>query len=281
VSLVVPTFLQLPQRSQTRYGLDGQIASERFFEHRFGGPIRNARSLGWSLQLDREVVRDLFLRGGYQQRRTTGNFLIEPELGVDLPAADLTQNYLTLNNDGRDAYREWQFTARYRLGQSGHITGSYVHSSAVGDLNDLGSIYGPTPSALIRSNERAPLTFDVPNRLLLWTEFPIPWGLRAVPVFEVRSGFPYSNVDENRDFVGARNRAGRFPIYKSLDIQLTKNVTIKWEGKERRFRAGLRLFNVLNTFNPVDVQNNLASPFYGTFYRGVKRKIRAVFELGY
>ena len=281
VSLVVPTFLQLPQRSETRYGLDGQIDSQRFFEHRFGGPIRNAKSLGWSLQLDREVVRDLFLRGGYQQRRTTGNFLIEPGLGADVAPVDPARDYLTLNNDGRDTYREWQFTARYRLGQTGHVTGSYVHSSAVGDLNDLGSIYGPTPTALIRSNERAPVTFDVPNRLLLWTEFPIPWGLRAVPVFEVRSGFPYSNIDENRDFVGARNRAGRFPVYKSLDIQLTKNITIKWKGKDRRFRAGLRLFNVLNTFNPVDIQNNLASPFYGTFYRGVKRKIRAVFELGY
>ena len=281
VSLVVPTFLQLPQRTETRYGLDGQVTSERFFDHRFGGPILNAQSLGWSLQLDREVIRDLFLRAGYQQRRTTNNFLIEPETEIGLSPAALGQNYLTLNNNGRDTYREWQFTARYRLGGSGHLTASYVHSSAVGDLNDLGSIYGPTPSMLIRANERAPLKFDVPNRFLFWTEFPIRWGFRAVPVFELRDGFPYSNVDESRDFVGARNRAGRFPLYKSLDIQLTKLVEIKWRGKNRRFRAGLRLFNLLNTFNPQDIQNNLASPFYGVFYRGVKRKIRAVFELGY
>ena len=281
VSLIVPTFLQLPQRTETLYGLDGSVTSERFFDHRFGGPILNAQSLGWSLQLDREVIRDLFLRAGYQQRRTTNNFLIEPETEIGLSAAALGQDYLTLNNSGRDTYREWQFTARYRLGGSGHLTASYVHSSAVGDLNDLGTIYGPTPSALIRSNERAPLTFDVPNRFLFWTEFPVPWGLRAVPVFELRNGFPYSNIDENRDFVGARNRAGRFPLYKSLDIQLTKLVEIKWRGKNRRFRAGLRLFNLLNTFNPQDIQNNLASPFYGVFYRGVKRKIRAVFELGY
>ena len=101
VSLIVPTFLQLPQRSETRYGPQGQITSERFFEHRFGGPIRNARSLGWSLQLDREVMPDLFLRGGYQQRRTTDNFLIEPETEAGLSPAALNQNYLTLNNNGR------------------------------------------------------------------------------------------------------------------------------------------------------------------------------------
>ena len=281
VSLIVPTFLQLPQRTETRYGPEGQITSERFFDHRFGGPIRNARSLGWSLQLDREVIPDLFLRGGYQQRSTTDNFLIEPETQAGLLPAALNQNYLTLSNRGRDTYREWQFTARYRLLGSGHITASYVRSSAVGDLNDLGSIYGPTPSALIRANERAPLIFDVPNRFLVWTEFPVPWGLRAVPVFELRDGFPYSNIDENRDFVGARNRAGRFPLYKSLDIQVTKLIEVKLRGKNRRFRAGLRLFNLLNTFNPQDIQSNLASPFHGVFYRGVKRKIRAVFELGF
>ena len=46
-------------------------------------------------------------------------------------------------------------------------------------------------------------------------------------------------------------------------------------------RAGIRFFNLLNTFNPQDLQNNLASPYHGVFYRGVKRKIRAVFEIGY
>ena len=281
VSLIVPTFLQLPQRFETRYGPEGQITSERFFEHRFRGPIRNARSLGWSLQLDREVMPDLFLRGGYQQRQTTDNFLLDPDAEARPSPAAPNRNYLTLSNKGRDTYREWQFTARYRLRGSGHLTASYVRSSSIGDLNDLGSIYGPTPSVLIRANERAPLTFDVPNRFLVWTEFPVPWGLRAVPVFELRDGFPYSNIDENRDFVGARNRAGRFPLYKSLDIQVTKLIEVKWRGKNRRFRAGLRLFNLLNTSNPQDIQNNLASPLYGVFYRGVKRKIRAVFELGY
>ena len=108
----------------------------------------------------------------------------------------------------------------------------------------------------------------------------MPWGFTAIPVWELRSGFPYSNVDEQRNFVGARNRAGRFPVFNSVDFQITKIVALKFRGKQRRFRVGLRLFNLLNNFNPQDVQENLASPYYGTFYRGVKRKIRAVFELG-
>ena len=170
---------------------------------------------------------------------------------------------------------------RYRLSGTGHITVSYVNSSSYGDLNDLGSIYGPTPSSLIQPNERAPLRFDVPHRMLTWTEFNLPWGFKTIPVWDIRTGFPYSRTNEYRDFVGARNRAGRFPLFNALDLQVTKMVNIQFKGKNRRIRAGFRLFNLLNNFNPQDVQENMASAYHGVFYRGVKRKIRAVFEIEY
>ncbi len=283
ISLLVPTFLQLPQRTETFYDFNGGVRSVRQFTPRIAGNILNARSLGWNFQLDHELVSNLFLRVGYQQRRTRRNFLVNPDGSVALSTlhSPLSTNFLTLSNAGRDLYREYQFTLRYRLAGAGHFTTSYVRSSSVGDLNDLGSVYGPTPAALIRPNERAPLQFDVPHRLMTWTEFGLPGGLRAIPVWEIRSGFPYSDTDENRDFVGPRNRAGRFPIYNSIDLQITKNLALNFKGKERRFRTGLRLFNILNTFNPQDMQANLASAHYGTFYRGIRRKIRAIFEIGY
>ena len=278
ISLLVPTFAQLPLRIETRFDPTGAVAWERRLESRFDGPLRNARSLGWNLQLDRELINNLFLRTGVQYRRTDSNFLIDP---VYARTSDSALDELVMSNRGRDYYREFQVSLRYRLRGTGHITASYVRSSSSGDLNDLGSIYGPTPSALILPNERAPLRFDVPHRMLTWTEFNLPWGLKTIPVWEVRSGFPHSKVNEYRDFVGPRNRAGRFPIFNALDLQVTKKVNIRFKGKDRRFRAGIRLFNLLNTFNPQDVQQNLASPYYGVFYRGVKRKIRAVFEIGY
>ena len=194
---------------------------------------------------------------------------------------DEDEPVLTMNNEGADLYREFQLSVRYRLSGTGHITVSYVNSSSYGDLNDLGSIYGPTPSSLILPNERAPLRFDVPHRMLTWTEFNLPWGFKTIPVWDIRSGFPYSETNEYRDFVGPRNRAGRFPIFNALDLQVTKMVDIPFKGKNRRIRAGIRLFNLLNNFNPQDVQGNLASDYHGVFYRGVKRKIRAVFEIEY
>lgn len=277
ISLLVPTFGQMPVRIETGFAPDGQIDWERRLEPRFDGPIRNARSLGWNLQLDREVIDDLFLRTGFQYRRTDSNFLVNPlhgQLGGD-------SNALAMSSTGRDYYREFQVSLRYRLRGTGHITASYVRSSSSGDLNDLGSIYGPAPAALILPNERAPLRFDVPHRMLTWTEFNLPWGFKTIPVWELRSGFPYSNIDEYRRLVGPRNRAGRFPMFNAVDLQVTKKVDIPFKGKDRRFRAGIRLFNLFNNFNPQDVQENLASPHYGVFYRGIKRKIRAIFEIGY
>lgn len=278
ISLLVPTFEQLPLRIETRYDPLGRIAWERRLESRFDGPLRNPKSLGWNVQLDHELVENLFLRTGFQYRRTDRNFLIDP---IYSSRSGADRDELVMSNGGRDYYREFQFSVRYRLKGTGHLTASYVRSSSSGDLNDLGSIYGPTPSALIWPNERAPLRFDVPHRMLAWSEFNLPFGLKTIPVWEVRTGFPHSTVDEYRDLVGPRNRAGRFPLFNSVDLQITKKVNIPWKGKNRRFRAGIRLFNLFNNFNPQDLQQNLASPYHGVFYRGVKRKIRAVFEIGY
>jgi hypothetical protein len=51
-------------------------------------------------------------------------------------------------------------------------------------------------------------------------------------------------------------------------------------GKTRRIRVGVRLFNLLNDYNPQDVQESLVSPNYGVFYRGIKRKLRMMWEFG-
>lgn len=278
ISLLVPTFEFLPLRTETRFHPLGGMHRERRYLARLDGPLRNAKSLGWNLQLDHEVVDNLFLRAGYQYRRTRDNFLIDPIAGS---ATGDRESALVMNNSGTDLYREFQVSVRYRLSGTGHLTASYVRSRSYGDLNDLGSVYGPAPSALIRPNERANLRFDVPNRLLTWAEFNLPWGLKTIPVWEIRSGFPHSKTDEYRDFVGPRNAAGRFPVFNALDLQVTKRVNVNFRGKDRRFRAGIRLFNLLNNFNPQDVQDNLASAYYGVFYRGIKRKIRAVFEIEY
>ena len=279
LSLAVPTFTDLPMRTETIYAANGSPVERTAYSYAVRGRLRNPKSLGASLQLDREVVPDLFLRLGYQIRRTKHNLLVEPEIDSELDPLN-QRGFFTLSNDGRDNYREWQLSTRYRLPESGHLTFSYVRSSAVGDLNAFGSLFGAVPFRLLRENERAPLLFDSPNRFLIWSEVALPFGLRTVPVVEWRSGFPYSNVDELRNYVGPRNRAGRLPRYRSVDLQISKVLAFDVMGRDRHVRVGVRLFNLLNDYNPQDVQESLISPNYGVFYRGIQRKIRFLLEFG-
>ena len=62
VNLNIPTFLDLPARTETRFAPSGSVTETWAYQHRLLGPIQNPRSLGWSLQLDREIIPDLFLR---------------------------------------------------------------------------------------------------------------------------------------------------------------------------------------------------------------------------
>ena len=44
-------------------------------------------------------------------------------------------------------------------------------------------------------------------------------------------------------------------------------------------KAGFSVFNLLNRFNPRDIQTNIASENYGGFYNGVGRTFRGKFVL--
>jgi hypothetical protein len=272
VNLNIPTFLDLPERTETRFAPSGSVTEIWAYQHRLLGRIQNPRSLGWSLQLEREVIRDLFLRVGYQQRSTTRNFLLNPDRIAE-------GDFLTLSNSGRDRYREFEATARYRLGEKTHLTASYVRSSAVGDLNDFNSFFGNVVQAVIRPNERSLLSFNAPNRFLFWAEVQAPFKLTISPVLDIHSGFPYSVVNEQLDFVGARNQAGRFPGFAAVDLEVLRQVKLPFT--KRKGRIGVRTFNLFNSFNPVDMQNNLASSRFGTFFNSKDLQIRGKFVIDF
>jgi hypothetical protein len=79
-------------------------------------------------------------------------------------------------------------------------------------------------------------------------------------------------IDEQRNFVGPRNRVGRFPTFTSLDLQVLKSVSLPGRFKKYRAYLGQKVFNLTNRFNPRDFQNNLASDNFGDFSNGVGRK---------
>ena len=133
---------------------------------------------------------------------------------------------------------------------------------------------------MIRPNEYRPLPFDVTHRFLLNGELILPSDIAFSPSFEIRSGFPFSVVNEQLDFVGPRNLAGRFPTFMSLDVQVTKGFRIPMFEKHK-MRIGAAVFNLSNHFNPRDLQNNLGSPGFSQFYNSLGTSVRGKFEVAF
>ncbi len=76
-------------------------------------------------------------------------------------------------------------------------------------------------------------------------------------------------MNEQLEFVGQRN-SYRFPTVATIDASV-----------ERRFKIGrfepwigLVFLNALNSFAPSDVQNNVASPAFGSLYSSPIRQVR-------
>jgi hypothetical protein len=98
-------------------------------------------------------------------------------------------------------------------------------------------------------------------------------------VLDVHSGFPYSVVNEQLDFVGPRNKAGTFPRFASLDLEVLRQVKLPFT--KRKGRVGVRLFNLFNNFNPIDIQNNLASSHFGMFSNNKDIQVRGKFVIDF
>ena len=187
----------------------------------------------------------------------------------------VTRGWRVLQRRYRSGHRDIDLIA-----QRDELVASYTRSRATGDLNDFNSYFGNFYNPVIRPNEYLPLPWDAPNRFLVWGDFGVKYGITVAPVLDIRSGFPLSNIDEDRNFVGARNRAGRFPAFGSLDLQVLKSVDAPghW-GENYRLRLGVKVFNVTNHFNPRDYQGNLASEEFGGLYNGVGRRFGLKFVI--
>ena len=269
---------QIPQRVVTTYAADGVsvIDPPRFFSNQITEPLRTPRSVRYSLSVDRGITKDFTVRAGFLERFTKNDLLIEPIAG------SVGNGTLLLDSRGRSRYDELQFLLVYDKPRLGQFNASYVFSRSRGDLNTADRFFSDSPSFVVRPNEYGRLPFDAPHRFLLYGQMDISkkYDIRIAPLFEIRSGFPFSAVNERLDFVGARNRAGRLPTYLSLDFQITKGFKLPFFDNKRA-RVGVALFNLTNHFNPRDVQSNLGSPNYGKFYNNLGTSVKAKFEIDF
>jgi Carboxypeptidase regulatory-like domain/TonB dependent receptor len=249
----------------SRFAADGAaLGPPVAFTHVTDSELRTPEAIVGNVEWDQRFGRRFLLKVEYLRRHGSHEYLLERD-----PAAGT----IRLSSTGTSRYWEAEATVRYLGGESRDVTVSYVRSNGTADLNNYDQFYGNLRNPILRANENNLIPTDVPHRVIARGTFGLPGKLLFAPVVEVRSGFPFSAVDEFQDFVGPRSRAGRLPTVATLDFQLSRN----WRFKKYRFRAGIKMYNVFGVSADRDVQNNLTSPNYGTFYNPIERSVGFVF----
>ncbi|HVO98232.1 MAG TPA: TonB-dependent receptor [Bryobacteraceae bacterium] len=268
VPLNIVSFPLLPDRTVTTYSPTEDVLSSIAYTNTITEGLRNPRSVGWNLELDRQITSSFLLRAGFQERNTARDFVITPEPNLGI---------LSVSNAGRAFYREFQITGRYKI-RRGTLNASYVRSQARGNLNDFNQFFGNNAAPVIQPDAQGRLSFDAPNRFLTWGQWETPFKLTVLPVLDIHTGFPYSLIDQSREFIGPRN-SERFPRFWSFDLQVTRLISIPLPHGKVKARVGVSVFNLFNRFNPRDVQNDIDSYRFGAMFNGVGRTFRGKFIL--
>jgi hypothetical protein len=266
--LNVATFTSYETRRITRFAADGETPLDtRDFLHETAATLDTPYSFTWNMEYDQKVGENWVLKANYLRRNGFREFL------VDLP--EQGEPTLLLNTRGRSRYWEVELTGRYILNHDSFFMLSYVRSRARRDLNNYDEFFGNVRFPVIRPNEFSLAPTDTPNRFLFQSTYVTPWDWIIASVIEVRNGFPYSLVNEDQEFVGPRNQGGRRPWLATLDLDVQRWFKIwKWNT-----RIGFRVFNILDRFNPRDVQANIDSQNFGVFSNALGRYFGGTFQI--
>jgi hypothetical protein len=264
---VAAAFDHFESWTDTRYDRVGAPASTTDFSLQTADRLRTARSATWNVAYDHRLSRSWSVHAGLLDRHGTRELVVNPVV----PAATAARGVILLTSDGQSRYREGEIGVDYTHRRLGDIHATYVRSLAKGDLNSFTPFFGAVMSPIVGVNAYARLSSDVPHRLLVRGRLsPTPRWL-ILGVADWRTGFPYSRVDEMLDFVGPRH-ADRFP--NAFRVEL---------GIERRFKIGklepwigVRANNAFDAFLPADVQANISSPSFGSFYNSEIRQFRLI-----
>jgi len=259
--LTIGAFTEYEVQTVSRFAPTGALLGAPItFVHAIDGSLKTPESLVETVAWDQRFGRLFFFKAAYLHREGSHAYIVNPDPGRGL---------LTLSSSGKSEYWEFETTGRYLASEHRDLTVSYVRSNGTRDLNDYDQFFGNIRNPIIRTNEHSLNSTDVPNRLIVRGTLGLPRKWVFSPVYEWRSGFPWSAVNEYQDFVGSRNRTGRLPSVNTLDFTLARPLRFK----KFQFAGGIKVYNVFDTGNERDVQANVTSPDYGTFYNPIQRSI--------
>jgi len=284
VSLLEASFARNPQRTVSVFDDTGNpIGTPTLYHNAYvgngGGPLSSRvqsapnsspRSFVGNIEVDRQLWSGATLRVSWLYSQTRSLFIVNP-----VPDVFGSDGLLGLFPTGAANYHEFEATLHFQPVRHSDLNISYVWSRARGDLNTVPNIFLPFEQPVIRPNVSGILLSDVPNRVVSWGTFHLPWSLTMSPVIDVHTGFPYSNVDVLQNYAGLPN-GQRFPTFFSLDAQVYRDfhmhLPFTEHGSRHKVRVGLYSINLTNHGNFHDVYNNNTSPAFGKF-TGFQRRV--------
>jgi hypothetical protein len=224
--------------------------------------LRTARAATWDVTYEYRWRPWFSVHASFLDRQGSRELMLDSE-------HSLGPGELVLRSDGRSTYYDLEAGVHVSHSSRFDLTASYSRSVAEGDLNAFALYYDTMLWPVVTPRSYGPLATDVPHRFLARGRL-LPastWLISAVA--DWRTGLPYSLVDAALDFVGPRN-VQRMPNYLRFDL-----------GLEHRFKIfklqpwiGVRAYNAFNAFLPADVQANISSPAFGSFYNSQFRQYR-------
>jgi hypothetical protein len=282
VSLLAADFAGNPTRIINQYDLNGQaIGNGVAFENAYiangsgsldsrirHSPNTSARSFVTSAELDRTLWTGAVLRLAYVHSTTSDLFVVSP-----LGGNEGVPGVLGLMNSGKENYSQADATLQFHPIKDGDLSVSYIWSRSRGDLNTLGDVFIPFEMPVIRPNAYGVRPSDVPNRVVAWGTFHLPFALVVGPVVDVHTGYPYSKVEVRQNYVGLPN-SQRFPTFFSVDSQVYRDFRMPsgFHLGSRKIHLGFYIINLTNHGNFSQVYNNITSPNFGRFTEFERRQ---------
>ena len=267
--LTVGAFSQYETATVQRFAPGGApLGNPVAFAHIIDGRLESPESVVQTVAWDQRFRREVFFKVAYVHRTGSHAYIVNP---------DAARGALVLTSSGKSTYWEIETTGRYLVNERRDVTVSYVRSRSTRDLNSYDDFFGNFRNPIIRANENSLSPTDVPHRVIVRGSMGLPGTWTFAPLYEFRTGFPWSAVNEFQDFVGPRNESGRLPRVSTFDFTLTR----PFQFKKHRFSAGLRVFNAFGTGDERDVQANVTAPDYGAFYNPIHRSIGLVMSAGF
>jgi hypothetical protein len=263
--LMVGAYGGLTALVETAYAADGQtvVGTPITYTRVLAPDPKTPRSRTWNIGYEHRLTPWLSLRANHLERSGSHELVLDTSSSGAVGA-------ITLSTTGTSKYRDTEVGAHFKRGTKMDLDLSYTRASSKANLNDAYGYYlNLTANPIVRADAYGPTDTDTPNRFVGRFRLTLPHNWIVETAGEIRDGYPYSAVNEQLDFVGERNSL-RFPTRRTIDASI-----------EHRFRLGrlqpwlgLVVVNAFNTSNPEDVQRNIASPLFGTFYSSPVRQVR-------